>query len=191
MLSSATARVFTSNKQISAYVSGTYNIYECVEYAGAIWRANTTTSATPAEPDWDILYTNVRDGDIAIIVAGSIDFQQRISGQWLSMGFRPKTAILADNQVALTEIFNYAANDFKKVRIEYEVSRPSGRSRSGFFSVLSDGVSEMSYDEEFILVGADVGVTITPSISAGVISLSYTSENQGTPITFKYNLKGW
>jgi hypothetical protein len=190
----ATSRIFSSNTQMDHWSSTkTYNIEDCTESAGKIWKSLTTnTNITPViGSDWAVLISDPHDGEIAISVTGTIDIRQRISGIWLSISQRPLTTFLTDNQALPVEIFRYSASSFKDAFLEYEIARGNGNTEGGSLRILTDGTTSFNYSQDFTTLIADPQVALVLSINAGDIIISYTSALQTSPITFKYSLRAW
>jgi hypothetical protein len=191
----ATSRVFSSNIQMDNWSAITnYNISDCVEYSGDVWRAvtvNLNETPSSSNPNWILLYSGVHDGDIAISVTGTIDIRQRVSGVWLSVSQRPLTVTLLDNQPVPVEIFRYSAASFKDSFLEYDISRGNGNTEGGSLRILTDGTSTLNYSQEFTWLIGDPQTTLIPSINAGDVIISYISSSQSSPITFKYSLRAW
>jgi hypothetical protein len=190
-----TSRVFSSNIQMDLWLSTyAYSSQDCAEYAGSVWRCITpNTNQTPSSSStyWAVLVNGTHDGDIAISMSGTVDIRQRISGTWSSISQRPITKTLTDNQPTPTEIFRYSAASFKDAFLEYEISRGNGNTEGGSLRILTDGTSSFDYSQEFTWLLGDPGVSLSLSINAGDLIISYVSTNQTSPITFKYSLRAW
>lgn len=190
----ATSRVFSSNIQMDIWDTGdSYVLDDCAEYGGVVWKCILAhTNQTPSVSIyWEALLTGVHDGDIAIAVTGTMDIRQRISGAWISIVQRPLTLPLLDNQVSPVQIFTYSAASFLDVFLDYEILRGNGNMEGGSLRILTDGSANVNFSHDFTRLIGDPQVALIPTISVGNIVISYTSNAQASPITFKYSLRVW
>lgn len=186
------ARLFCSQSQITVWNPlSSYNLYDYVEYNGIVYRSKTSNiNVLPdlSESDFEAMFA-VHDGDICVSLQAR-DIQQRMHGIWLSVSGRPIVVDLIDGQITPADIFSYSASDFRTATIAYEVSRTDGRVTTGLIDIVTDGITEMSWSEEFLPLG-EVACAVTPILNAGVVTLQYVSADESVPIIFKYSLKGW
>lgn len=176
--------------------SGVYTANTLVEHAGTMWRSLlTNTNSTPdiSNPNWEIVYKGVKDGDVNIVIAGtSSTLTQRTSGEWLSFRDNVITTNLLDNQLAPAVAFTFIGSSRFFAKLEYTIKRDvESRKRRGVMNILQDGATEIEYDHEFNEIGADVNVWLTPVLSGSDVQLQYTSGNEGNTITMRYTLNGW
>lgn len=138
-----------------------------------------------------------KDGDIAVNTSTPGGVFQRMNGIWqvVSALLVPLTVNLNDGQIGSTNAFQYSAVVFPYAKIQYTLRRGSDETqkRQGTLVILSDSNSNTSttLNDERIEFGGDVGVTLTISVSGGIVSINYTSTAQGIPLQLKYLVSGW
>lgn len=189
---------FSSANSIGSWSAiPTYTENQTVEYNSAVWKcllANTGSAPAIGSTYWEIIYKNVKDGDICFSFNGSSSgIQQRAGGVWQSYRQPGLTISLADGQASPEVAITYIGNTSYLSKLEYTIKRGSGegRKRYGSMNIMNDGTSELAYDHEFFEIGDDVNVWVTPVISAGIVQLQYTSGFESNPIVMSYILKGW
>lgn len=196
---SATSFIFSSFGPIGAWdVSTAYAQNQCVEYNGNVYRSNVATN-TGNQPDitpisWTQIYRGVKDGDICIVnLTNAADYRQRNNGIWVSLANVPNSITLVDGQLVSAVAFQYLGSSFPFAKVEYTLRRSAGTGiqRKGVFELLNDGTSSVQYSHQFEELGPDVGCDITIGMSGGNVQLSYTSSNQGLPLTLLYTIRGW
>jgi hypothetical protein len=190
--------VFSSAGNVSSWSSTeTYTPDKTVEYSNSIWRCVTSNfNSVPAitNANWQLVYKNVKDGDICLSFDGiSSNILQRINGIWEAYKENTITVNLVDGQTTPTPAITFIGNTSYYSKLEYTIKRGSGevRKRAGSMNILNDGNLGLSYDHEFMEIGNDVNVWITPVINAGTVELQYTSDLENELITFTYLLKKW
>jgi hypothetical protein len=176
--------------------SDVYTPNRLIEHAADMWRALVTNvNSTPSinNPDWELVYKGVKDGDINIVIAGTAStLTQRTAGEWLSFRDNVITVTLLDNQITPAVAFTFIGSSRFFTKFEYTIKRDvEGRKRRGEMNILQDGATEINYDHEFNEVGADVNVWLTPVLFGANVQLQYTSGNEGNTITMRYTLNGW
>jgi len=94
---------------------------------------------------------------------------------------------LLDNQASPVTIVTYSAST-KYTILEYSLSR-NGEDEVGSVMVVSNGTA-VSYSGSTVNT-VDLGVLLSATISAGTISIKYTSTNTGFTSSFKYSTRSW
>lgn len=195
----SSAQIFASKLAVSTWdIASTYATEACVEYSGNIWRSlvNSNIGNTPSSSptQWELILKNTKDGDACFVINGvSSDLMIRSNNIWQSLGNKPYSIDLNDNQVAPATAFSYLGSAFPYAQIELRVRRNNAYS-SAFkrtYEVMNDGTTDMQFSSDGISIGTDTGVVITPSISAGTVSFDYTSTNLGQVIQLQYIIKGF
>ena len=142
-----------------------------------------------------------KDGDVWIQVPAAgfptggddSEIYLKVNKIWRPLSFsNPITKNLVDGQLTTEVAAEYPATLFPYAVLEYTVRRGSGhnRKRSGLMIILSDSAT-VSYTHETNDIGADVNCPFSVSVSAGVVSLNYTSTLEAIPIELRYILRGW
>jgi hypothetical protein len=195
----SSAQIFASKSAVSFWDTAiTYNIETCVEYSGNIWRSltNSNIANNPASSptQWELILKNTKDGDACFVINGaSSDLMMRVNSIWETLGNKPYIISLNDNQVSPTSAFTYLGTAFPYAQIELRIRRNNSYS-SAFkktYEVLNDGTTDLQFSADGVSIGADTGVVITPSITAGTVSFDYTSTNLSQAISLEYTLRGF
>lgn len=194
----SSAQIFASTSAVSIWnISSSYDSETCVEYSGNIWRSliSGNLGNTPASgAQWELILKNVKDGDACFVIDGAFsDLLIRSNGLWQSLGAKPYTVSLNDNQAIATSAFTYLGSAFPYAQIELRVRRNNAYT-SAFkrtYELLNDGTSDLQFSSDGVSIGADTGVTFSPSITTGTVTFDYTSTNLGQPITLEYTIKGF
>ena len=193
------AQIFASVTAVSSWDSSlTYSAQSCVESAGKIYRSlvssniNNNPSSSPAY--WEPILKNVKDGDACFVIDGAFsDLMIRANGLWQSLGHKPYSLSLNDNQASPLLAFSYLGTALPYASIEIRIRRNNSYSSASkdTYELMNDGTTALRYSVDGISIGSDTGVTITPIINAGVVEFQYTSTNLGQAITLEYTLRGF
>lgn len=137
-----------------------------------------------------------KNGDLWIKAGTQAKFYQKVNGAWVDVGSNPAptTVALVDGQLTLADAITYAATQYPFALITYTIDRgaSTSRRRTGFLVINSDsGSATLQNSEEITELGADVQVTFSTTILAGVVKVQYTSINEGVALTLKYTISGW
>jgi hypothetical protein len=195
------AIVFTSNNPVITWSSLTnYAQYNCVEYASKVYRSkiagNLNNQPNISPNQWEVLYSGTKDGDIAVVVAGSgSNLYQRVLGVWSALGGTPATIALNDNQVTPADAIVFVGLSSAWAKIEYTIRRGAGhaRKRKGELNILNNTiVTDLTYGHTFMDFGTDIGVSLTVVPSGTNVAVKYTSTNESVAIEMKWLLsQGW
>lgn len=194
----SSARQLTSSAPMAVYSAAlSYSADAMVEYSGSYYRSisNGNLGNTPSSVSsyWELYSQDVKDGDIAFIVAGVFsDIMIRTNTRWLSILNLPLSGSLNDNttgQVLIEVPISVARGGV----VDYSVQRGVNE-RRGTIRYQSNGSIVNISDHGIIDVGAgDVGVTWDAQLDVGLtkIQIIGDTDSQGTPASVKYTLRGW
>lgn len=82
-------------------------------------------------------------------------------------------------------IFTISAVNSRAWKMDYYIQRATN-ARTGTMTVTTDGTT-VSYNDDFENT-ADLGVTLTPTVSTGSVIMRYTTTSTGSSATFNYSL---
>jgi hypothetical protein len=189
---------FSANNMVALWSgANTYAQYNVVEYSGKVYRskvaANIGNQPDISPNQWETLYSDVKDGDVAFVYSGSTSTTlQRANGLWASINGVPVAVTLVDGQLVPAVAFSYPAS-FRRAEITFSITRGAdARIKEGKWTVLNNGAGNVEYSEEFTLMGADVNVVDQGFAASGPnIEWSYTSALEGVSVTLHWQMKGW
>lgn len=99
-----------------------------------------------------------------------------------------KSLTLSDNQSAATSSgLTFSATDEKTNLIYYTATR-GNNVRHGVLKITASS-SGSTLTDDFSEDGADIGLTLSVSVSSGTTTLNYTTTNTGDNVTFKYKIE--
>lgn len=193
---------FSSTSPMGTWLMATpYPLDAMVEYSGKYYRSlsagNTGNQPDTSPTFWEIFSNEVRDGDVAIIVAGVLsDIMVRNNTRWISLVGIPIFASLNDNQLGQL-LFQIPLSVARGATIEYTVQRGLDE-RRGTMRYQSDGnvgptgAALADYDNVDIGAG-NVGTTFSAEVdgTGTFVQIYGDTDNQGFPALIKYVLKGW
>jgi len=191
--------IFTANNTVSTYDnSATYSQYNVVEYNNKVYRSkingNLGNQPDISPNQWETLYNNVKDGDMALVVNGALSMVlQRVNGIWTSITGLQITINLNDGQAVPADAIVFLGSSKTWAKLEYTIKRGvgEGRKRKGLMNILNDGVNTVEYDHRWNEIGLDVNANLDVIMIGGNVHVQYTSVNEGVPITMKYQIRGW
>ncbi len=189
---------FSANNMVGTWSgANVYAQYNIVEYSGKVYRSkvagNTANQPDISPNQWETLYNDVKDGDIAFVYNGATStVLQRAAGAWNSLNGVPVSVALVDGQLVAAAGFSYPAA-FSRMEITYSITRgANNRIREGHYVVLNDGAGNIEFSEDHTLFGNDLNVTFEGFFAVGPnIEWHYTSVAETVPITLHYSLRGW
>ena len=191
--------IFAANNTPETWlISITYAQYNVVEHSGKIYRSkiagNTGNTPFSSPSQWETYVNQIKDSDVCIVASGAnSSMYQRIAGIWGAVGSATLTMSLNDGQLTPAPAITFLGSLRAFSKIEYTVRRGfgHGRKRKGVFNILNDTISAINYDHEFVEIGIDTNVTLTPTMSGSDMVLEYTSAAESVAIEMKYILTGW
>lgn len=189
----------------NSYTIGNVVIYQTNFYV-SLTNANIGNAPDLSPANWSLI--NGKDGDIWVKVPDVLDYRTggsdvemylKNNGTWIPItNANPLTVVLNDNQVAPAIAISFPAVLLPYAKIQYTARRdtipailPSyAQIQEGNITLISDGAT-VNMTHEYSSNGIEVGIDFTASVSAGIVTVLYTSNSQTKQIELRYILKGW
>lgn len=191
----AAAHILSTTNVITAWSNViSYNVNNVVEFSGNAYRStqNSNSGNTPSGTStfWELLYTGVQDGDIALLVAGSnSDVLLRKGGIWLSAANTPLSVTIAPSLTNFVWL-SIPLAIVEKAFFDYSVTRGPNL-RNGNMNVITDGATAQLVEYAVNAIGADAGITFDAVVSGSNINFLATTDAQVASITMRYVIKAW